>query len=197
MAGYSWGSMLAFEVAKKMEADGEQVGFLGAFNLPPHIKWRMRQFDWVECLVHLAYFSDLISEESTTTVAPYMRTLPSKSAQMDYLLEISSPERLEELALSKANLSNWADVAFALQSRAVDYDPSGKVTAMDVFYCRPLTILGITKQQWLDQHLRAWEEFVGDVQYHEVDGAHYTMLLPEHVGSFQRHLNKVLKKRGV
>lgn len=197
MAGYSWGSMLAFEVAKKMEADGEEVGFLGAFNLPPHIKWRMRQFDWVECLVHLAYFSDLISEESTTTVAPYMRTLSSKSAQMDYLLEISSPERLEELALSKANLSNWADVAFTLQSRAVDYDPSGKVAAMDVFYCRPLTILGITKQQWLDQHLRAWEEFVGDVQYHEVDGAHYTMLLPEHVGSFQRHLNKVLKKRGV
>jgi acyl-CoA synthetase (AMP-forming)/AMP-acid ligase II/thioesterase domain-containing protein len=197
LAGYSWGSMLAFEVAKRLEADGEEVSFLGTFNLPPHIKWRMRQFDWVECLVHLAYFSDLISEESTAQVAPYMRTLNSKDAQMDYLMEISSPERLEELAISRASLMNWVDVAFSLQSRAVDYDPSGKVRRMDVFYCRPLTILEITKQQWLEQHLRAWEEFVDDVQYHEVDGAHYTMLLPEHVGSFQRHLNKVLKMRGV
>lgn len=113
------------------------------------------------------------------------------------MLEIVSPERLEELALSKANLKNWADVGFTLQSQAIDYNPSGKVTAMDVFYCRPLTILGITKQQWLDQHLRAWEEFVVDVQYHEVNGAHYTMLLPENIGSFQRNLNKVLRKGGV
>jgi hypothetical protein len=39
-------------------------------------------------------------------------------------------------------------------------------------------ILKITKQQWVDQHLRAWEEFVDEVKYHEVDEAHYTMLLP-------------------
>lgn len=44
LAGYSYGAMLAFEVAKRLP-DGE-VQFLGSFNLPPHIAWRMRQLTW-------------------------------------------------------------------------------------------------------------------------------------------------------
>jgi thioesterase domain-containing protein len=42
LAGYSYGSMLAFEVAKVLESNGDQVGFLGVFNLPLHIKVRVR-----------------------------------------------------------------------------------------------------------------------------------------------------------
>lgn len=44
LAGYSYGAMLAFEVAKRLP-DGE-VQFLGSFNLPPYIAWRMRQLTW-------------------------------------------------------------------------------------------------------------------------------------------------------
>lgn len=42
LAGYSYGTMLAFEVAKRLGDGGDQVGFLGSFNLPPHIKQRIR-----------------------------------------------------------------------------------------------------------------------------------------------------------
>ena len=54
IAGYSYGSMLAFEVSKVLESHGDEVRFPGAFNLPPHLKSRMRQLDWTECLLNLA-----------------------------------------------------------------------------------------------------------------------------------------------
>lgn len=43
LIGYSFGSMIAFETAKKLEASGHHVGFMGSLNGPPHIKWRMVQ----------------------------------------------------------------------------------------------------------------------------------------------------------
>ena len=45
VVGYPWGSMVALELAKRLEADGQEVALLGASNLFRHIKWRMRQFD--------------------------------------------------------------------------------------------------------------------------------------------------------
>ena len=45
IAGYSYGSMLAFEISKLLEANNDTVQFLGSFNLPPHIKDRMRMLD--------------------------------------------------------------------------------------------------------------------------------------------------------
>ncbi|KAI1074272.1 acetyl-CoA synthetase-like protein [Whalleya microplaca] len=63
IAGYSYGTMLAFEIAKKLEgAESQEVRFLGSFNLPPHIKTRMRQLSWNVCLIHLAQFLDLVCE---------------------------------------------------------------------------------------------------------------------------------------
>ncbi|GAW10667.1 hypothetical protein ANO14919_000010 [Xylariales sp. No.14919] len=53
LAGYSYGTMIAFEIAKALENEEKgSVHFLGSFNLPPHIKQRMRQFDWNLCLLH-------------------------------------------------------------------------------------------------------------------------------------------------
>jgi hypothetical protein len=54
IAGYSHGAMLAFETAKGLTVRGDHVGFVGSFNLPPHFKFRMRQLNWGECLLHLA-----------------------------------------------------------------------------------------------------------------------------------------------
>lgn len=45
IAGYSYGSVLAFEITKILEANSDTVDFLGSFNLPPHIKERMRMLD--------------------------------------------------------------------------------------------------------------------------------------------------------
>lgn len=63
IAGYSYGAMIAFEFAKRLEReDGEpSVQFLGIFNLPPHVKHRMSQLDWGLCLLNLCSFLGLMT----------------------------------------------------------------------------------------------------------------------------------------
>lgn len=51
IAGYSYGACLGFEICKKLEKKGKEIGWFGCFNLPPHIKERMQQLDRVEVSV--------------------------------------------------------------------------------------------------------------------------------------------------
>jgi acyl-CoA synthetase (AMP-forming)/AMP-acid ligase II/thioesterase domain-containing protein len=197
IAGYSYGAMLAFEVSKALEGQGDTVGFLGSFNLPPHIKSRMRQLDFKECLLHLSYFLDLMTEDCARQLAKELEGQPREQV-LDVVLRKSNQERVAELALSKDALSKWACLATALQGMAVDYEPSGSVASLDCFYCIPLQVVATSKQQWLDEHLSKWKDFSrSEVRFHDVDGAHYTMLSPEHVASFHKTLRHALETRGL
>ncbi|KAL8705815.1 MAG: hypothetical protein Q9201_001102 [Fulgogasparrea decipioides] len=197
IAGYSYGAMIAFNITKVLESNGDKVPFLGVFNLPPHIKFRMRQLDWTEVILNLAYFLDLISEDYAHEISPDMHKL-SNDGVLDFIISKAPPMRMEEMALDKKKLTNWADLAYRMQAIAQNYDPSGLVTRMDVFYAIPLAAVAKSKKQWLDEHLSKWSEFVSEApRFHEVDGAHYTMISPLHVFSFQKILRAALQERGI
>ena len=200
IAGYSYGSMLAFEISKVLEGNGDVVGFLGSLNLPPHIKFRMRQLDWVEVMLNLAYFLDLTTEEHAHAISPAMHALPSNEAVLDHLMANAPPYRLQEMLLDKEKLMTWADLAYRMQAIAQNYDPSGKVACMDVFYAIPLVAVAKSKAEWKANHLSRWEEYLeeeGGPRWHEVDGAHYTMLGPEHVLSFSKKIKGAMEARGL
>ena len=197
IAGYSYGSMLAFEVSKVLECHGDEVRFLGAFNLPPHIKFRMRQLNWTECLLNLAYFLGLITEDRAASLSPEMAPL-SRADAITHIISIADQARWAEVSLSREALENWTGVAYGLQSMAREYEPSGSVQQMDIFYAIPLALVASNKGEWLEKHLSKWEGFVRkEPRFHEVDGAHYTMIGPEHVFSFQKKLKGVLAARGL
>lgn len=197
LAGYSYGSMVAFELAKRLEADGEEVKFLGSFNLPPHIKQRMRQLSWNMCLLHLAYFLGLTTEQFADDIEDSFRELPRESA-MATVLEVADEARMAELGLDERKLANWAQLAFSLQSLAVDYEPSGSVGLIDVFHARPLRVAAKSREDWLENHLSKWKHFCRtEPRFHEVGGAHYTMIGKEYVVGFARVLNRALEERGV
>src|SRR5436190_16323309 len=103
IAGYSFGAMIAFEVSKLLEANGDEVKSLGSFNLPPHIQERMRQLDWVETGINLSYFLDFISEEDAYDIYPALHKLFHDEV-LHHLMSGASPERLEELSLTKTKL---------------------------------------------------------------------------------------------
>ena len=201
LAGYSFGTMLAFEIAKRLEHNdnNDQVSFLGSFNLPPHIRWRMRQLDWMACLLNLCYFLDLMSESRAETLASEFRTHnSSRASALSNVLMIVDAQRMSELALDPAALANWADLTYALQSMAVDYEPGGSVEVMDVFFAHPLKISASSKEEWLERHLSKWADFCRTApRFHEVGGAHYTMLSSEHVEAFAEKLRLVLEARGL
>ena len=198
LAGYSFGTMLAFEVAKRLELNfNDEVRFLGSFNLPPHIQWRMRQLDWTACLLHLCSFLDLMSMSRADALASELRhPKPSRESTMSTVTMVVDAQRMAELSLDAAALANWADLSHGLQSMAVDYEPEGAVGVLDVFYAQPLTLAARSKEEWLTLHLSKWADFCRTKpRFHDVGGAHYTMLNSEHVHGFANILKQVLEAR--
>lgn len=197
IAGYSFGAMLAFEISKLLEAEGKSVKFVGSFNLPPHIKMRMNQLDWIEVALNLGAFLDLYSETHQVEISPSMHEKQPQEV-LTYIMETAPPTRLSELSLTRPKLERWISLAHAMQNAAREYDPSGSVAGLDVFYCIPLATVTKSKQEWLEKYLKPWKDFSrGEPRYHEVDGAHYTMLDAQNVYSFQKRLKAVLSERGL
>ncbi|CZT09263.1 probable long-chain-fatty-acid-CoA ligase [Rhynchosporium agropyri] len=196
LIGYSFGAMIAFEIAKKIEASGDTVGLIGTLNLPPHIKFRMIELDWTELLLNLVYFLGFITEDEAHAMSPAMHELPQEEV-LSRIMKVAPKDRLAELDLNAAKLQHWAALSSKLQGLAHDYDPSGRVQRMDVFYAVPLIAVGRDKGKWLEDHLLAWNDFVADVEFHDVPGSHYTMMNTENVFELQKSLKAAMTKRGV
>jgi acyl-CoA synthetase (AMP-forming)/AMP-acid ligase II/thioesterase domain-containing protein/acyl carrier protein len=199
IAGYSYGGMLAFELAKVLESLNDTVSFLGIIDLPPHISARIRRLDFIEVLTHLSYFLGLMTEGHATSVAPMLRNFTSAQT-IEYIMQLAPPGRLDELGLNKGRLEQWAKAAHHLQALAKEYKPTGSVACMDVFVAAPWKggFGATTKEEWRENYLEPWKEFVrGDVKFHNVEGEHYTMLDKDHVHGFQKKLKGALAARGI
>lgn len=200
IAGYSYGSLLGFEITKKLEAaDGTgAVKFFGSFNLPPHIKERMRELHWNAALLHLIYFLGLKTEEEAEEILKGEYANLSQDQALTFVFEMLGSDRLAEHGLDRSSLTRWTNVAYDLPHMAVDYDPEGKIECMDVFYATPVKAAAPNREAWLRDHLAKWQDFCNsEPVFHEVDGTHHTMIGPDHVVSFWALLRSALDARGV
>ncbi|WP_406012887.1 alpha/beta fold hydrolase [Streptomyces sp. NBC_00984] len=191
VAGYSYGGAVAFEIAKVLRSRGERVDFVGSFNLPPHIKYRMDELDFVETAANLAYFLALIDRKQSLELPGRLRGRPVEE-QLAHLMSLAPPDRLAELDLDADKFGTWAELANRLTDLGRSYEPSGSVPSMNVFYAIPLRG---TKEDWLNNELRRWDEYTtGPNRYIEVPGEHYTLMSPQHVASFQSILRRELDR---
>lgn len=197
ISGYSFGAMLAFEISKRLESQGDEVKFLGSFNLPPNIKTRMQELDWSEVALNLGCFLGLYTETYQRSISSAMRE-KSQEDVLDHIMQQAPAFRLDDLSLTTQKLERWISLAHAMQDAARDYDPSGSVSSIDVFYCTPLASVAHDRTQWLREHLSKWKDYSrSSPRFHEVQGEHYTMLDPQNVLSFQNKLQCVLRERGI
>ncbi|WP_405823207.1 non-ribosomal peptide synthetase [Streptomyces sp. NBC_01390] len=191
VAGYSYGGAVAFEIAKVLEAQGERVDFVGSFNLPPHIKYRMNELDFVETAANLAFFLELTDKKQSLELPAQLRSLP-KDEQLAYFIDHAPEGRLAELDLTFEKFKAWAELADGLTNLGRGYSPGGSVRSMSVFYAIPLRG---TKEDWLNNELRRWDEHAtGENRYIDVPGEHYTLMGPAHVAAFQSILRKELTR---
>ncbi|OTA98387.1 hypothetical protein M426DRAFT_326014 [Hypoxylon sp. CI-4A] len=201
IAGYSFGGMIAFEVSKLLEAGGDEVRMCGSWNLPPHIKSRMRELIWDECVIHLFYFVGLMDEATAYTHKPALCAFEKEGRRLDairYLKMYCDPVRWDELGLDEEYYLLWVGLASRMQALAMDYEPGGSVANLDVFVADPLSHVAKNREDWIQNRLAAWKDFVrSEVRFQHVEGAHYTMLNPEYVVSFAKTLRKVLRERGL
>jgi thioesterase domain-containing protein len=190
IAGYSYGGAVAFEIAKVLESQGERVSFVGIFNLPPHIKYRMDELYYTEGMLNLAFFLSLVSQEQVDELSPMLTPL-SKQEQLEYVMRISPKERLAELDLDIHKFEAWTDLAQSLLKMGREYEPSGSVRSLSIFYAIPLRG---TKEDWLNKELRQWDHFSREPnRYIDVAGEHYTLMGAKHVSTFQAILRKELE----
>ncbi|KAH8751349.1 hypothetical protein F5883DRAFT_507432 [Diaporthe sp. PMI_573] len=202
LAGYSYGAMLAFETAKRLggidDGKSEEVRFLGSFNLPPHIKNRMRQLSWNSCLLHLANFVGLVTEEFLEERNANLFCRLPRAEALECVIDAADKPRLKSLGLGPDTLARWADVSFGLQRMATEYDPSGQVDCIDVFHCIPLKAVAGSREEWMRDHLIRWADFTREPpRFHSVGGEHYTMIGAGHVEEFVKILREALKARGL
>ncbi|KAK1456712.1 hypothetical protein CCUS01_09876 [Colletotrichum cuscutae] len=126
----------AVQAKGPLETAGDEVLYCGCWNLPPHIKHRMRQFGWVECLANLFHFTKLIEQDQALQQIPMLRTF-SKQEAVAHLRALSDSDRWLELGLGEEEFVKWADLASSLQHLARDYEPRGTIRSMDVFVADP------------------------------------------------------------
>ena len=148
LCGYSFGSILTFEITKILESEGSEVKFLGTFDQPPRFKERARTYDWYECAMTAAFFLGLIGEGHAYDNLPAMRKL-TKEQVLDHIFGLAPPGRLDELCMTREKLDNWAQLAWQLKVIAHDYDPKDIVKRMDVFYTGPL--IGLVKAKTMEE----------------------------------------------
>ena len=181
IAGYSYGGIVAYEIAKSLETQGRQVEFCGLINIPPHIKPRMLEIGFTDGLLNLSMFLDLVNKAEISSLMKLLADRP-ESEQIHYIITQAPHNRLQELNMDAEKLRLWVELAASLIDCGRRYEPRGEYGGnLSVFYADPLRG---AKADWLDT-LQDWRNYVsGEIRYIEVPGAHYTLMSPKHLPTF-------------
>ncbi|TVY37659.1 Microperfuranone synthase [Lachnellula subtilissima] len=205
IAGYASGSIATFEIAKQMKAQGDAVKFLGVLDQQPAVKEKARTFDWYKVVLHIAFFLDLMDEEYALSYLAEAQTLSHEDV-LNHIMALAPASRLHELGMTKAKIDNWAHIAFGLKQIVCDYDPTGEVHCIDVFYTTPMapdgSALAVSLDEWFSRSISKWDGFVdvgsgGDARYHVVEGTHRTMISPPNLHSFHKIFTTAMEERGL
>jgi acyl-CoA synthetase (AMP-forming)/AMP-acid ligase II/thioesterase domain-containing protein len=197
LTGYSLGTTVAFELAKRLEANGDEVAFCASLDSPPHVIPLVQHLDWCAAAVLVSYFIELISQPEVPGYIEQFRGL-SKPEIIDKCLEVARPEQRAKLNLDREQLMAIVNVTDNFGSMAKIYHPQGNVNKIDVFYCTPLHSVEKNRELWITDHLSKWQDFSrGNIEYHECPGDHADMLNPTYVESFKQVLLPVLAARGI
>jgi acyl-CoA synthetase (AMP-forming)/AMP-acid ligase II/thioesterase domain-containing protein len=187
IAGYSFGGMAAFEIAKMLESLGERVIFCCSIDMPPRT---IEPISPDYCAISLAFFLSLIEKEQMLELHDRFRA--SDPDLCEHLVRIAAPERLAELNLDLPKFKDWAALAYSLSTVGKSYVPSGTVESVTVLYSRPRWG---TMQDWLNNQLRRWDDFTrASNRYVEVAGEHHSLMGPEYVATFQAILRAELDR---
>ena len=198
IAGYSLGSTLAYEVAKVLESQGQEVKFLASIDYPPHISHYVRKLNWVDVLLHISFFLELIDEKTMVEITPYLHTLGNRQAALAHILQIGDAERARSLAIDAEKLELISDIAENFRVNVAEYEPVGKVERLDVFVADPPTYAARDRQDWRENKLGSWVNFSRtEVEFHDCPGIHAKMLNPEHMADFAKIFKAAMRRRGV
>lgn len=197
IAGYSLGSTLAYEVGKRLEAQGQEVRFLASIDYPPHIAHYVQGLNWIDVLLHIAFFLELIDEATMVDITPHLHTL-DRTAASSHILAIGDQARIAALALDSDRLTSISDIAENFRVHCETYAPVGKVEKLDIFVADPPTYAAEDRRDWRENKLGRWADFSRqEAEFHDCPGIHAKMLNREHMAEFAKIFKAVMKRREI
>ncbi|KAL4897299.1 thioesterase domain protein [Aspergillus ambiguus] len=196
VAGYAFGGLLAYELALALEKGGDVVQFLACLNRAPLVNSRLRNVLWHDCLLHISYFTGIITYEVIDRLKLELGGM-SKTEAITCVIKIADANRVGALGLDATKLEQWADMACHMQNISGSWRPTGDVPYMDVFYSEPLRGSGATRQEWAD-NLTTWQDFSRtEIRYWEIPGEFHEIFAQNNVQVLHRALNEALIARGL
>jgi acyl-CoA synthetase (AMP-forming)/AMP-acid ligase II/thioesterase domain-containing protein len=122
--GYSLGTTVAYELAKRLEASGDEVVFCGALDSPPHIIPLLGHLDWTAAAVRVAYFLELIAQDDIPTYEKEVRGESQAPIEVvKRLLELARPEQLAKLNLTPEQLMAIVNVTDNFGTSCISFLP--------------------------------------------------------------------------
>jgi thioesterase domain-containing protein len=191
IAGYSFGGIAGFEVAKALEAQGERVAFFCSIDMPPYVTEPITP-DY--CAISLAYFLALIDKEKMLQMIGRFRG--SDPDLCEQLVKHAPPQRLAQLNLNLSKFRPWAALTYSLGRIAKSYEPGGNIEQVSVFFTRPPATAGHDwLKGWVDVQIKRWDAHSRcPVRYVEVAGEHASLMDAQHVATFQAVLRSELDR---
>ncbi|KAF7560190.1 hypothetical protein G7046_g3951 [Stylonectria norvegica] len=198
IAGYSLGSTLAYEVGKVLEAQGQEVKFLASIDYPPHINHYIQGLNWIDVLLHIIFFLELVDERTMVDITPKLHAMATREEALSFVLEIGDKDRATALAIDAAKLELISDIAENFRVNVEHYEPIGKVENLDVFVADPPTYAADGRKDWRENKLGRWADFGRtETMFWDCPGIHARMLNPQHMADFARIFKGAMKRRGV
>jgi thioesterase domain-containing protein/acyl carrier protein len=184
IAGYSMGALIAFEMAKQLEARGHQIGVLGLIDHGPNLK--AESISYTQLATVLAWVLDLIDMPALHRLRAEIPDAPLSIDTCEYILRSASRRRFAELDLDLEKFFTWARVAHTTEKLLYARVTEGKVRSLTAF-CSSGT-WGV--DDWAAQ-LHAWNAFTEQpARLIDVAGDHYSLMSPKHVAAFQAQLRE-------
>jgi acyl-CoA synthetase (AMP-forming)/AMP-acid ligase II/thioesterase domain-containing protein/acyl carrier protein len=182
LAGYSLGGTVVFEIAKVLEAQGEQVSFVGCIDEIPHLAEQARALEGIECPLQVAFLLGLIDRQQLDDLGQRLVNIASFEELCAAIIRAASLERLADISMDLPKFTAWAALTASLVKISADYVPTGSVESMSLFYAQPLRG---TKEAWLRQ-VKCWNSFTrAKNRFIDLPGEHHSLMSSAHLPAFQ------------
>lgn len=198
MLGYCFGGLLAFELGKRFEAQGEQVIFCGGIDNPPELRQTLGQVRYRSLMIDILPVVTELTEDEARAFGEETGDMTDEEFYA-VLFTKFSPEFIDNMDITVPRLQAFGRVEDCMRQIAAKYDPSGDLQSMDIFRADPMPHFGATPESWRADVLGQWKKFVrdGDVKFHDVQGTHISLIKEPHIHDFQRIVNLALQGRGI
>jgi acyl-CoA synthetase (AMP-forming)/AMP-acid ligase II/thioesterase domain-containing protein len=193
--GHCFGGSIAFELAKRMEARGEEVSFCGGIDQPPQLAIKMNNQDFKVFLLRLVALLGAVSmEESVRLQEIYQHISLKPRAFVRKLWDDIGEHTFRPVGLTFKKFDSWCRVFERSCDIAREYKVSGRVSNFHSFWVATSDFHD--EEEW-EAMIHDWDSYAGKTSYHQVDGNHFNILVEPQVNVCQAKLNGLLEELGV